>query len=304
MTKTRQLNGTVLRIERSSIHDGQGLRTVLFLKGCPLRCIWCSTPESQNPVPEKGYAKERCRECGLCVEACPAGALSLDGESGGLQINREKCRGCFACVDKCPSGALKRYGYSMSVEQAVAEVSRDEIFFFHSGGGVTISGGEPLSQARFTAAVLRECKRLGIHTAIETCLFAPWEDVKMALPWLDVLYADIKVMDGALHKKLTGADNTLILENLRRADASPYNIEIIARVPMIPGITDTGENLSETVRFLRQVKKLKDIELLPYHRLGTDTYKHLGREYSLKGLFPPTQERIAERRRFLAKLME
>ena len=240
----------------------------------------------------------------MCVEVCPAGALSLDREGDGLRIDSNKCRSCFVCVDKCPTGALRKFGNPMSVEQAAAGIAKDEIFFFHSGGGVTISGGEPLSQARFTAAVLKDCNRLGIHTAIETCLFAPWGDVEMVLPWLDVMYSDIKIIDGALHKKLTGADNGLILENLRRIDASPYNIEIIARVPMIPGITDTDENLSETVRFLSSINKLKGIELLPYHRLGTDTYRHLGREYGLKGLVPPTRQRVSERRKYLTQLMK
>lgn len=149
-----------------------------------------------------------------------------------------------------PGRGAEKYGVPMTVEETVAEISRDEVFYFHSGGGVTISGGEPLYQPRFTAEVLKECKRLGIHTAIETCLFAPWNHVEAVLPWLDVLYADIKLMDEGLHKRWTGAGNGLILENLRRIDASPYDVEIIARIPLIPGVTDTDGNLSDTVEML------------------------------------------------------
>jgi pyruvate formate lyase activating enzyme len=304
MDKNGTTTGLVLRIERSSIHDGQGLRTVIFLKGCPLRCIWCSTPESQNYRPELGYARNRCRGCGTCVQICPVGALEPTEEDGRIRVDRSKCRGCFACAAECPTGALKNYGTPMSVKDVVAEISRDEVFFFHSGGGVTISGGEPLSQPNFTAAVLKECKRLGIHTAIETCLFAPWNSVELVLPWLDVLYTDIKVMDSGLHRQWTGTDNTLILENLKRIDRSAYPVEIIVRIPLIPGVTDTDKNLSDTVEFLCSIKKLKDIELLPYHRLGTDTYMHLGREYLLKDLVPPSQEKVLERRRYLARLMK
>ena len=304
MDKNSKTQGTILRIERSSIHDGQGLRTVVFLKGCPLRCRWCSTPESQSPRPELGFVAGRCRGCGTCVKVCPAGAVSLAVESGKARFDRAKCRGCFECVSKCPAGALKKYGVPMTVEEVAAEISRDEVFYFHSGGGVTISGGEPLYQPRFTAEILRECKRLGIHTAIETCLFAPWDCVEAVLPWLDVLYVDIKLMDEGLHKRWTGAGNRLILENLRRIDGSFYNIEIIARIPLIPGVTDTDKNLSDAVEMLSRIKKLKDIELLPYHRLGIETYRNLGREYSLKDLVPPSEEHMLERRKYLARLMK
>lgn len=251
-----------------------------------------------------GLAADRCKGCGTCAEVCPAGAVSPEEEKGKAELNSAKCRACFACVSECPAGALKKYGVPMTVEETVAEISRDEVFYFHSGGGVTISGGEPLYQPRFTAEVLKECKRLGIHTAIETCLFAPWNHVEAVLPWLDVLYADIKLMDEGLHKRWTGAGNGLILENLRRIDASPYDVEIIARIPLIPGVTDTDGNLSDTVEILSRIKRLKDIELLPYHRLGIETYRNLGREYSLKDLVPPSEEHVIERRKYVDRLMK
>lgn len=291
MNKDADVSGLVLKIERSSIHDGQGLRTVLFLKGCPLRCAWCSTPESQSPVPEIGYDKDLCEGCGRCMGTQGEGSLLGRDENGRVQGD----------PDKCSTGALKRYGIYMSVQDAVNEISKDEVFFFHSGGGITVSGGEPLYQPQFTAAVLRECKKLGIHRAMETCLFAPWHDLEMVLPWLNMLYVDIKLMDSALHRKWTGADNGLIHENLRRIDASKYDIKIIVRIPMIPGITDSDENLTETARFINSIKKLKGVELLPYHRLGTDTYKHLGREYKLHNLPVPSQKEITKKQQHLTQ---
>ena len=296
------VTGSVLRIERASIHDGKGLRTVLFLKGCPLRCRWCSTPESQSFGLEKGYARNRCIGCGICVRWCPERALSISHETQKVLTDLSKCKKCFICAAKCPQRAIKQYGSLMSVKEAVGEISKDEIFFFHSGGGVTISGGEPLSQPEFVSEVLRECRALGIHTAIETSFHVPYESIEKTLPWLNVLYVDLKHMDKAIHKEWTGHENSLILDNIRKADQSEYPLEIIVRIPMIPGVNDTDSNLSAVAEFCKSIKKLKEIELLPYHRLGTETYKHLGMDYLLKDLAPPSQELICERARFLTEL--
>ena len=293
--------GSVLRIERTSIHDGQGLRTVLFLKGCPLRCRWCSTPESQSPEPERGYDRSRCSGCGTCVRACPEGALSFADDGLSVSCDSARCKSCFVCVDRCPNRAVKRYGSYMSVRDAVREITKDEIFFFHSGGGVTISGGEPLRQPEFVAEVLRECRERGIHTAMETSFHAPYASIEKVLPWLNVLYVDIKQMDGALHREWVGPDNTLTLENIRRVDQSGHPLDIFVRIPMVPGANDSDANLAATAEFCRSLRKLKEIELLAYHRLGTDTYRHLGREYLLQGVLPPSRDRIVERAGFLAR---
>lgn len=294
------MTGSVLRVERASIHDGQGLRTVLFLKGCPLRCLWCSSPESQRPDPEKGYARDRCTECGICVNVCPAGALSIPEAGGKVRMDAGKCKNCFVCVAKCPQRAWKKYGSMMSVEEAVQEIAKDEIFFFHSGGGVTISGGEPLSQADFVGEVLKRCRERGIHTALETSCYAPWERVEKILPWLHVLFADLKHMDREMHQQWIGSDHTLVLDNIRKIDQSAYPVEIFIRIPFIPGVNDSDENLAKTADFCRSLKKLKGIELLPYHRLGMETYKNLGIEYPLKDLLPPGPEHTLERAGFLA----
>lgn len=292
--------GSVLRIERTSIYDGQGLRTVLFLKGCPLRCRWCSTPESQRSTPQKGYARDLCVGCGMCVLSCPEGALSMSEDGLKVLTDSSKCQNCFVCVAKCLRNAHKKYGSLLSVREVVREISKDEIFFFHSGGGVTISGGEPLSQPDFVAAVLRECRELGIHTALETSLYAPYESMDQVLPWLNVLYVDLKHMDKEFHKQWVGSDNALIFENIRKIDQANDPLEIIVRIPLIPGANDSDANLSATAEFCKSLKKLKEIELLPYHRLGLETYRNLDMDYLLQELIPPSQERILERANFLA----
>ena len=216
--------GTVLRIEKTSIHDGDGLRTVVFLKGCPLRCMWCSTPESQRAVIEHGY------------------------------------------------------GSVMTVAEVIKEISKDEIFYFHSGGGVTISGGEPLLQADFTAELLKESKRRGINTAIETSMFGDFGSIKKLLPYLDTLYADIKHIDSNAHKHFTGAGNETILENIKAA-AECFGGNIVIRIPLIPTVNMTAENAAGIAEFCRGLSKVHMIELLPYHRLGVETYRKLDLEY-------------------------
>lgn len=299
--KQNAMVGSVLRIERTSIFDGQGLRTVLFLKGCPLRCRWCSTPESQRTTPQKGYTRDRCVGCGLCIRSCPNGALAISEDGLKVITDSSKCQNCFVCVTKCLRSAHKKYGNLLSVQEVVREIVKDEIFFFHSGGGVTISGGEPLSQPDFVAEVLRECRQLGIHTALETSFYAPYESIAKVLPWLNVLYVDLKYMDREFHKQWVGRDNSLILDNLRKIDQTTEPVEIIVRIPLIPGANDSDANLSATAEFCRSLKKLIEIELLPYHRLGLETYRNLEMTYLLPELVPPSPEGITERADFLAR---
>ncbi len=241
----KEHTGTVLRIERNSIHDGKGLRVVLFLKGCSLSCKWCSTPESQQAAVEKGY------------------------------------------------------GRIMSVDEVVADICKDEIFFFHSGGGVTISGGECLLQPDFVADVLEECRKRGIDAAIETSLSAPWQSVKKILPFLNVIYVDLKHPDGKIHKKLVGVDNIHILANLRKLDQSDLPFKIHLRIPLIPGINDEDDALLKTLSIGATLNKLVEIELLPYHRLGVGTYAKLGRVYELEDVVAPSRDYIIERAEFL-----
>ena len=295
-----EIKGVVLRIERSSIHDGQGLRTVLFLKGCPLSCQWCSTPESQKTVLEKGHISERCTGCGICVAACPAGAISMSGQA--VHTDETRCRECFTCVAVCPNEARKGYGQLMTVAQAVAEISKDEIFFFHSGGGVTISGGECLLQPDFSAGVLKECLQRGIDTAVETSLYARWSQLKKIVPFVKAFYVDLKHPDSKKHRDLAGVDNSLILANLRKLDMLDLPFTLHLRIPLIPGINDSDETLAAVAAIAAELKKMRAVEILPYHRLGVSTYAQLGRSYQLQEVPTPSWEYITERVDFLRNL--
>jgi pyruvate formate lyase activating enzyme len=293
----REVEGFVLRIERSSIHDGAGLRTVVFLKGCPLSCRWCSTPESQRSRPERGYVAERCTGCGACIDTCPAGALTFG--ANGIVCDAGLCRGCLLCAANCPQEAVKSYGRVMTVSQVVADICKDEVFFFHSGGGVTISGGECLQQPDFVAAILCQCRLRGIDTAIETSLFAPWKSIAELLPLLNTIFVDLKHADAALHKEYVGVDTNLILSNLRRLDEEelPFNLHL--RIPLIPGVNDSDQSLQAILTLATTLKKVREIEILPYHRLGVGAYRQLHREYLLQQIETPSPQYIEERLQFL-----
>ena len=289
------VKGNVLRIEKTSIHDGEGLRTVIFLKGCPLQCLWCSTPESQSSSPEIGYIKEKCVLCGTCVSICPQKALSIDEEKEMVFIDRVKCDGCMLCVKKCLYSALKGYGARMTSKQVLHEISKDEVFYFHSGGGVTISGGEPLDQVEFVREILTGCRERGINRALETSFFASWDKIESLLPLLNLLYVDLKHVDQEQHKQLTGVDNKVILENIKRADASSYDFDLILRTPLIPGLNDSDEAIMKSAEFVKGLRKIKFMEFLAYHRLGTETYRNMGLEYPLQEIKTPSFEYMKER---------
>ena len=294
------IRGSVLRIEKTSIHDGDGLRTVVFLKGCPLRCLWCSTPESQSAVPERGLDTAKCTGCGKCAAVCGHGALAVS--AGRVIFDKNKCTGCLECASVCPSSAIKSYGSHMSVKEVVREISKDEVFFFHSGGGVTISGGEPLEQSDFVHAILIECRDRGISCAIETSFFAGWDKIEPLLPYVRLLHTDLKHAKPAEHKRLTGVDNGLILDNIRRADESPYEFDLVVRTPLIPTINDSDEALTLEANFVKGLKKLRFVEFLAYHRMGTETYRHLGIDYPLKEIKTPSLEFMRERALFFKNI--
>ncbi len=293
------INGNILRFERASIHDGRGLRTVLFLKGCTLQCPWCSTPESRIFKPQRGYIQDLCTLCGRCIAACPEQALTLADNGHKVSFDQAKCKLCFSCAAVCPQNAIKKYGFTLTVAETVEQIRKDEVFYFHSGGGLTISGGEPFGQPEFSAAVLKESKKLGIHTAVESCMHVPYQQIELALPWLDHLYADIKQMDSHLHRLWLGEDNRLILENITKVNAAGLPLDITIRLPLIPGFNDGDQNLRDTVQFCSKLVNIKEIEILPYHRLGSDTYKHLGLDYQCQDLTPPPEVYLQERAAFM-----
>ena len=276
------VSGIVFNVQKFSVHDGQGIRTLVFLKGCPLRCKWCSNPESQRLQPEMAFNATRCltaEVCGRCARACPTGAITV--QDGLLRIDRSLCKHCFSCAAACPSGAQNLYGESMTVDQVLNRVEEDGVFYSRSGGGLTLSGGEALMQHEFALAMLREARRRHINTAIETCGCYPYEHLQEAARNLNMLIMDIKCMDSAKHKEFTGVDNALILENFRRVCEEFPNLKILARTPVIPGFNDTEEDIRAIRKFIPRRDNIS-YELLAYHRMGQPKYEYLGRRYEMK----------------------
>ena len=274
--------GLIFDIERFSTADGPGIRTVVFFKGCNLHCYWCNNPESIRSYPELEWDPTECIGCGGCVDVCPSGAVSGHG------LERALCTRCFACTQVCPSGARKVIGTHRSLESCMQEIREDLAFYSRSGGGVTLSGGEVLLQADFAAELLQACRAQGIHTAIESNLCFPWEQVKKLTPWLDLVMADIKHMDPLRHKEATGQENHRVLENLRQLDA--LGIPTVVRTPIIPGFNDSEENIRATGAFLKELKHLQYYELLSYNPMGNDKRKRLG--YPVPEIPVPTRQRM------------
>ena len=281
--------GTIFRIERYAIHDGPGIRTTVFLKGCPLRCWWCHSPESQSPSPDLMLRPDRCTKCGTCLPLCPNEAIV---DTGAVMVtDRDRCQVCGTCVRACPSGAREIAGTELTVEQLIAEIERDVIFFDESGGGVTFSGGEPLMQPAFLDEALRRCKARRIHTAVDTCGLADPASLRRIIPTTDLFLFDLKLIDDERHRKATGASNRHILSNLDALVAAGCAIRI--RFPLVPGVNDDETN----VRALGGVVKslgLEYVHVLPYHRAGIAKYRRLEEDYRLPDTQPPTAEQLAE----------
>ncbi len=294
--------GTILHFEKMALFDGQGLRTVVFLKGCPLGCQWCSTPASQRFKPELGYDPERCNACAECVAACPHDAIRIDDDGLTVITDPERCQLCFACVSACPSHARRQYGQRVTAADVLKELEKDDIFYFHSGGGVTLSGGEPLQQLAFAREILAGCRHRGFHTAIETSGFVPWSHFEQTLPFLDAILIDIKVMDEKIHERVTGKSNAAILDNITRIDQDGNPVDLFIRIPLIPGINDSEANLEATVAFCKKLKKFKELHLLPYHRLGVDTYRFLNRPYELDDLPSAEMKWVEDKAAWVEKL--
>ena len=273
------MKGIVFNIQKFSVHDGEGIRTLVFLKGCPLRCKWCSNPESQEAKPQHAYNPARCLTaelCGRCLEACKTGALTL--VNGMIAFDGRKCENCFACNRACPSGAQQVYGEEMSVKDILDRVERDGVFYSRSSGGMTLSGGEALFQHDFALALLRAAKNRHIGTTIETCGFYKYEFLQEACRNLDRLIIDIKSLNNEKHKAFTGVDNTIILENFKRVVAEFPDLKIQARTPVIPGFNDTEEDIRAIRDFVPQRANV-EYELLPFHRMGGPKYGYLCRRY-------------------------
>jgi pyruvate formate lyase activating enzyme len=291
--ETVKLRGVVFNIVHGSFVDGYGIRTTVFLKGCPLRCRWCCNPEGQKYEPELKYSENLCNGCMKCIPVCPEGALkAAETETGKkVVVDRALCTNCLQCVDACPQGALEQFGTYYTVDELFDIVRRDLRYYKSSGGGVTIGGGEATVQWEFAQAFLRKCKENFIHTAVDTCGFTVSEQAFNVLAEADLLLYDIKGMDNEGHIKNTGQSNELILSNLKRLDA--LGIPIIIRLPLIPGETDSDENIEETAQFLSTLKNLDRVDLMNYHEFGRAKYAQIGLDYTL-ALTPLTDERLSE----------
>ncbi len=282
--------GIVFDIRKYSIHDGPGIRTAVFFKGCPLSCWWCHNPESQSAAIEMIFRENRCIACEACLAACEQGAITWNGN--GPVTDPNKCRLCGACAAVCYAEARQQVGREMTVEQVMAEIERDIVFYDESGGGVTISGGEPLLQRDFLSALLHACREKEIHTALDTSGFAAWETIDRIRGDVDLFLYDLKLIDDARHRQVTGVSNAPILRNLQALSQRGHVIRL--RVPVIPGINADDESVRQIGAFAAALPHLSGVDLLPYHHIGIDKYARMNRVYKLPETRPPSDERLAE----------
>lgn len=292
MENTHNLKGVVFQTIHGSFVDGHGIRTTVFLKGCPLRCLWCCNPEGQEPHPEIRLVVSKCNSCGRCLETCGVNAITLDREHGErrIRIDRKACTNCGECIGVCFTGALGFFGKSLSVGEVFDAVKKDEQYYSRSGGGVTIGGGEPTFQPTFTGELLKRCKGSGLHTAIDTCGYTLDGAGLGILEEADLLLYDFKSMDPKSHLQSTGAENGPVLANLQRL--ASLGKPIIIRMPIVPGYNDSMEEIMAAGEFLSEMKTIERVDLLPYHKYGTVKYEELGKSYKLKKVEPPSEEHM------------
>lgn len=278
----------IFNIQKCSVHDGSGLRSLVFFKGCSLSCKWCANPESQSFQPEIMESTAKCIGCLRCQKECPNNAIALT-EQGPL-IQREQCAKCFHCTDICYAGAKYVTGETYTVEELFHKIEKDRMFFTMSGGGVTFSGGEPFAQPKLLTQIAKKCHDEGIHVMLESCGYADYESFRSALPYIDAMFMDIKHIDSDLHRELTGKGNKLILENIQKI--ADFGIPITIRTPIVPGYNDSEANVTGIAEFIKAIPNIRGYELLSYHNLGESKYRALGRSYPLTGVSSPSKEQM------------
>ncbi len=281
------ITGNVFNIERHALHDGPGIRTVVFLSDCPLSCKWCSNPDCFADKVLYIWQKQ-CNDCGYCVKYCPRGAISM--VDGKMVTDRALCDVCGICTNYCPQGARETAGARMTVDEVMRVVERDKMFYQTSGGGLTLSGGEPFMQDKFAAALFEECIMQGISTAVETSGSVPWENIEPSVEFVNVFLFDIKHMDPEKHRYYTGMDNRLILENIRKLSERGANITV--RVPVVPGVNDTAEEIGAIAQFAAGLAGVHRIDLLPFHKLAISKHEALGTAYEMADREPLDGETV------------
>ncbi len=282
--------GVIFDVKRYAIHDGPGIRTTVFLKGCPLRCRWCHNPESWDAAPQPAFRAGRCVGCGRCIEACPNGAISRLDER--VVTDPDACTACGDCVDVCQADAREILGRQATVSELIKQIERDLIFFDTSGGGVTVSGGEPLAQPEFLGDLLGACKAREIHTALDTTCHAPWDVLESIAGAVDLFLCDLKLMDPAAHEQFTGVSNQLILDNLARL--ARLDRQIVVRIPVIPGVNDSDDNLDASGAFIRSLDRPVEVDILPYNRAVLGKLGRLTVDCDILDLAPPGPRRLEE----------
>ena len=282
------MDGTIFNIQRFAVHDGPGIRTTVFLKGCPLKCFWCHNPEGMRREPEIFFRSDKCIGCGWCFNACPQHCHRL--ENGKHLFYRENCIHCGRCAEKCYAEAIVVIGRTMTVTEVLAEVMRDKPFYDNSGGGMTLSGGEPMLQFEFTRALLKAAKSAGIHNCLDTCGFAPFDDYSQILKNVDIFLYDLKSTDPDKHRSFTGVPLAGILNNLYRLDEA--GATIILRCPLIPGFNDDDKHLKKIAATANKLRHVQEINLLPYHPLGRDKGQYLGYQVGDIQIESPSESKI------------
>lgn len=290
------IKGVIFDISHYMIEDGPGIRTNIFMKGCFLKCKWCSNAYGLYPHKQLAFISNKCTGCKSCQSQCPNDAIIFDKDSGKMTMNFSKCTNCFKCVAVCPEKARIKVGKTYTSDQVVEEVEKDRLFYRRGEGGVTLSGGEILMQPEFAVEILKKCINAYINTAIETTAYGKWEDLKQMIDYSDTVFIDCKHMDSDKHKVLTGVDNVLIHENIRKASkyCKEKGKQLVVRFPLIPTINDNKGNIIATASFVKSLTEHRELNVLPYHSYGSNKYQYIGMNYELEKLEAYTKEQLSE----------